>query len=150
MRPIDKVRLELRRYEHPLITSTRGNDDGSIELVIDLKNPVPGVHLYKAPLHPRDIESGQFTWTFQRLLYDCLHDYLVELFLDATKPRGQAMTPVGEMLRDEIRRGGPVLFRRFMDVALYHAQHGYYRRATLSESTATITPPNRSSRRSDS
>jgi SAM-dependent MidA family methyltransferase len=39
------------------------------------------------------------------------------------------MTPAGEILAAEIRRGGPVPFRRFMDVALYHPEHGYYRRA---------------------
>ncbi|MBI1789643.1 MAG: SAM-dependent methyltransferase [Acidobacteria bacterium] len=40
------------------------------------------------------------------------------------------MTPVGELLRDEIRRGGPISFHRFMEAALYHPEHGYYRRRT--------------------
>ncbi len=39
------------------------------------------------------------------------------------------MTPAGELLAAEIRRNGPIPFRRFMEVALYHPQHGYYRRA---------------------
>jgi SAM-dependent MidA family methyltransferase len=39
------------------------------------------------------------------------------------------MTSVGEILAGEIGRGGPISFRRFMDVALYHPEHGYYRRA---------------------
>jgi SAM-dependent MidA family methyltransferase len=38
-------------------------------------------------------------------------------------------TPAGELLAAEIRRNGPVTFRRFMEVALYHPEHGYYRRA---------------------
>ncbi len=38
------------------------------------------------------------------------------------------MTPAGEILAAEIGRAGPVSFRRFMEVALYHPQHGYYRR----------------------
>jgi len=38
------------------------------------------------------------------------------------------MTPAGELLAREIRAAGPVPFRRFMEVALYHPQHGYYRR----------------------
>jgi SAM-dependent MidA family methyltransferase len=38
------------------------------------------------------------------------------------------VTPAGELLRDEIARGGPVLFRRFMETALYHPEHGYYTR----------------------
>ncbi|HXB69333.1 MAG TPA: SAM-dependent methyltransferase [Candidatus Acidoferrales bacterium] len=39
------------------------------------------------------------------------------------------MTPAGLLLAEEIRREGPVPFSRFMDVALYHPEHGYYRRA---------------------
>jgi len=38
------------------------------------------------------------------------------------------MTPAGALLAAEIRRDGPVSFRRFMDAALYHPDHGYYRR----------------------
>jgi SAM-dependent MidA family methyltransferase len=38
------------------------------------------------------------------------------------------MTPAGEVLAAEIRRVGPIPFSRFMDVALYHPEHGYYRR----------------------
>lgn len=38
------------------------------------------------------------------------------------------MTPAGELLQQEIRRDGPVPFRRFMEVALYHPEHGYYRK----------------------
>src|SRR3954447_16087899 len=38
------------------------------------------------------------------------------------------MTPAGELLADEIRCDGPISFRRFMEVALYHPGHGYYRR----------------------
>ncbi len=38
------------------------------------------------------------------------------------------MTPAGEVLAAEIRAGGPIPFRRFMEVALYHPEHGYYRR----------------------
>lgn len=39
------------------------------------------------------------------------------------------MTPAGEILAAEIRRDGPIPFRRFMEVALYHPEHGYYRRS---------------------
>ena len=38
------------------------------------------------------------------------------------------MTPVGELLRAEIRRSGPIAFSRFMEMALYHPHFGYYRR----------------------
>jgi len=36
------------------------------------------------------------------------------------------MTPAGELLAAEIERDGPVSFRRFMELALYHPVHGYY------------------------
>ena len=39
------------------------------------------------------------------------------------------MTPLAEILRAEIERGGPISFHRFMDAALYHREYGYYRRA---------------------
>jgi len=41
----------------------------------------------------------------------------------------QPAGPLEEILRDEIRRDGPIPFRRFMQAALYHPEHGYYRRA---------------------
>ncbi len=40
-----------------------------------------------------------------------------------------SMTPAGELLRSEIERCGPLSLERFMEVALYHPEHGYYRRA---------------------
>lgn len=38
------------------------------------------------------------------------------------------MTPAGEILAAEIRANGPISFRRFMEVALYDVDYGYYRR----------------------
>jgi hypothetical protein len=75
-----KVRAELARYEHPLVDFSAREQNGAIELVIELKNKDLGLHTYYAPLHPRDIGHAQFAWTLQRYLYDCLHDYLVEMF----------------------------------------------------------------------
>ncbi len=40
-----------------------------------------------------------------------------------------ALTPLAALIRDEIARQGPLPFHRFMDLALYHPEHGYYRRA---------------------
>jgi len=37
------------------------------------------------------------------------------------------MNPLEEILREQIRRDGPIPFRRFMELALYHPEHGYYR-----------------------
>lgn len=38
------------------------------------------------------------------------------------------MTPLTEILRDRIHAHGPIPFRDFMRAALYHPEHGYYRR----------------------
>jgi hypothetical protein len=77
-----RVRAELEKYEHLLLAfSAHRDEQGRLELVIELKSPVEGAHTYRAPIHPRDVEYSQFPWTFQKYLYDCLHDYLVELFL---------------------------------------------------------------------
>jgi hypothetical protein len=35
---------------------------------------------YIFQLRPREIEHAQFPWTFQKQLYDCLHDYVIEMF----------------------------------------------------------------------
>jgi SAM-dependent MidA family methyltransferase len=42
---------------------------------------------------------------------------------------GPPLTPLAALLRDEIARNGPLPFHRFMELALYHPEHGYYRRA---------------------
>lgn len=39
------------------------------------------------------------------------------------------MTPAAELLAAEIARSGPIPFSRFMETALYHPDHGYYRSA---------------------
>ena len=82
-----KVRAELARYEHALVDFSAREKNGAIELVIELKNRDLGLHTYYAPLHPRDIEHTQFPWTLQRYLYDCLHDYLVEMFVRTPQSR---------------------------------------------------------------
>jgi hypothetical protein len=74
------VRAELARYEHVLLRFDVRDTASGLELLIALKQPIPGVHEYIAPIHPRDIEHKNFPWHFQKYLYDCLHDYLVELF----------------------------------------------------------------------
>ena len=38
------------------------------------------------------------------------------------------MTPLGEILRDQILHSGPMPFHWFMEAALYHPEFGYYRR----------------------
>jgi hypothetical protein len=85
--PLEKVLAETRRYEHALLDFSAREHHGGVELVIALKGPHAGLHTYYAPVHERDIEHPQFPWIFQRYLYDCMHDYLVEMFLRTPQTR---------------------------------------------------------------
>jgi hypothetical protein len=89
--PLEKVLAELRRYDHSLLRFSARDTKHGVELVIELKEPPAGIHTYYAPVHERDIEHPQFPWTFQRYLYDCLHDYLVEMFIRT--PQSQDAQP---------------------------------------------------------
>ena len=84
-----KVNAELGRYEHALMKFSAREKNGAVELVIEMKDAGPGVHTYYAPLHQRDIDHPQFPWTLQRYLYDCLHDYVVEMFTRTPQSRDQ-------------------------------------------------------------
>jgi hypothetical protein len=78
---LQRVLDQLDWYEHPLLHfGAREKGDG-VEVVIDFKNPAVPVHTYTFELHPRDLDHPQFEWTFQRQLFDCLHDYLIEMFV---------------------------------------------------------------------
>ena len=79
--PLQRVLDQLKLYEHPVLNLDARQAGESVEVVITFKNPEVKVHTYVFPLHPRDIESPNFEWQFQRQLYDCLHDYFVEMFL---------------------------------------------------------------------
>ena len=76
-----KVQNELSRYEHPMFEWDACESSDGIDVVIRLK--VAGV--YDSPYHlclrPREIEARGFQWDFQRQLFNCLHDYLVEMFI---------------------------------------------------------------------
>jgi hypothetical protein len=80
MSSIERVRDELAKYEHPFFRFEAREKDDGVELLIhstlaDVLSPT-----YKIALNERDLQSSQFPWTFQKLLYDCLTDYIVELF----------------------------------------------------------------------
>ena len=86
---LERVLAQLRLYEHPLLDfSARAKGEG-IEVTIDFKNPPVPVHTYYFELHPRDLDHSQFEWEFQRQLYDCLHDYLVEMFIRTPQDRAE-------------------------------------------------------------
>ena len=77
---LDKVRRELAQYEHPLFAFDAQPTAGGVEVFIRFKPEGVEVQTYQFLLHPREIEHKQFPWTFQRQLYDCLHDYIIEMF----------------------------------------------------------------------
>ncbi len=77
---VEKVRQELARYAHPLFDfEARPAGDG-VEIEIRFKPPDVELHTYSLRLRPREIEHAQFPWAFQKQLYDCLHDYIIEMF----------------------------------------------------------------------
>ena len=77
---LEKVRRELGRYEHPLFAFDARAASEGVEVSIRFKPVGVEVHNYQFVLQPREIEHAQFPWTFQRQLYDCLHDYVIEMF----------------------------------------------------------------------
>jgi hypothetical protein len=84
---LDRVLAQLRLYEHPLLNFTaRGKGDG-VEVIIQFKDASVPVHTYYFDLHPRDLDHPQFEWSFQRQLYDALHDYFVEMFIRTPQDR---------------------------------------------------------------
>jgi len=84
---LERVLAQLKLYEHPLLDfSARAKGEG-VEVLINFKNPPVPVHTYNFEFHPRDLDHPQFEWAFQRQLYDCLHDYLVEMFIRTPQDR---------------------------------------------------------------
>ena len=77
---LEKVRQELARYEHPLFAFDARPAAEGVEVEIHFKPVAVEVHTYRFLLRPREVEHRQFPWTFQKQLYDCLHDYVIEMF----------------------------------------------------------------------
>lgn len=87
MDTIDRVKRELNKYEHPLVDFFAEETPKGVELRMRVKVEAPGIHVYTAPVHERDAAHPQFEWHFQKYLYDCLHDYLVEMFTNNPQRR---------------------------------------------------------------
>ena len=86
---LERVFTQLRLYEHPLLDFSAHARGEGVEVVIQFKNPSVPVHTYYFELHPRDLDHPQFEWTFQRQLYDALHDYLIEMFIRTPQDRAE-------------------------------------------------------------
>ena len=78
---VEKVKVELARYEHPLFDFEARPAPEGVEVGIRFKLIGAEVHNYVFLMRPREIEHAQFPWTFQKQLYDCLHDYIIEMFV---------------------------------------------------------------------
>ncbi|HKD90915.1 MAG TPA: hypothetical protein VKB56_03400 [Terriglobales bacterium] len=82
-----RVLHQLQLYEHPLLAfDARASGEG-VEVIIRFRDPNVPVHTYYFLMHPRDLDHPQFEWSFQRQLYDCLHDYLIEMFTRTPQSR---------------------------------------------------------------
>jgi hypothetical protein len=84
---LEKVKRELGRYEHPLFDFDARTAPGGVQVEIRFKPSGVEVHTYQFLLQPREIEHSQFPWSFQRQLYDCLHDYVIEMFISNPQRR---------------------------------------------------------------
>jgi hypothetical protein len=84
---LERVKRELERYEHPLFDFDACAASGGIQVEIRFKPAGVEVHTYQFLLQPREIEHSQFPWSFQRQLYDCLHDYVIEMFISNPQRR---------------------------------------------------------------
>jgi len=80
MTPLEIVNEELAKYEHPFFEFEAYPKGADVELRISSKIPNVLNPQYRITFSERDLKSSQFPWTFQRLLYGCLTDYMVELF----------------------------------------------------------------------
>lgn len=86
---LQRVLDQLRLYEHPLLNFDAREKGDGVEVIITFKDPDVKVHTYYFDLHPRDLDHPQFEWAFQRQLFDCLHDYFVEMFTRTPQSRDQ-------------------------------------------------------------
>ena len=80
MTPLEIVNAELAKYEHPYFEFSAREKGEEVELCIRSRDPNVLNPEYRITFSERDLKSSQFPWTFQRLLYGCLTDYIVELF----------------------------------------------------------------------
>jgi hypothetical protein len=86
---LERVLAQLKLYEHPLLDFSARAKGESVEVLINFRNPPVPVHTYNFEFHPRDLDDPQFEWAFQRQLYDCLHDYMVEMFIRTPQDRAE-------------------------------------------------------------
>ncbi len=89
---LQRVREQLALYEHPLLAFDARQKGEAVEVIIHFKNPPVPVHTYYFEVHPRELQSPQFEWNFQRQFYDSLHDYFVEMFQRTPQSRNEPIS----------------------------------------------------------
>lgn len=88
MLTVTEIQQQLARYEHPLLLFEAVADaHGEPVLVIRLRKPLEGVDDYRLRIHERDLGGSQFEWNLQRLLYDCIHDFISDMFVRTPQSR---------------------------------------------------------------
>ena len=81
MDDLEKIRAELKRYEHPLFDFEAEDAEGGVAVTVSLKPEIAAeVHQYRFLISDRELAAQKFAWDFQRQLFNYLHDYLVEMF----------------------------------------------------------------------
>ncbi len=78
---LQRVQQHLKLYEHPLVEFAARAKGDAVEVMLRPRFNEPVVHTYYFELHPRDLDNPQFEWTLQHQIFDCLHDYMVEMFI---------------------------------------------------------------------
>jgi hypothetical protein len=86
---LERVLAQLRLYEHPLLNFSARSKGEGVEVIIQFKDESIPVHTYYFDLHPRDLDHTQFEWSFQRQLFDALHDYFCEMFIRTPQDRAE-------------------------------------------------------------
>lgn len=81
LKHLETVNRQLSRYEHPLFEWEARSVATGVEVAVLLKVKEVYDEPYRLILKPREIEAPGFEWDFQRQLFNCLHDYLVEMFI---------------------------------------------------------------------
>jgi hypothetical protein len=76
---LEKIRAELQRYEHPLFTFAAEDHPRGVRVVValtveDILEP------YAFIIPHSDLNDPRYGWRFQNLLFNYLHDYMIETF----------------------------------------------------------------------
>jgi hypothetical protein len=80
MTQLQLVQEQLDKYAHPFFDFSAREKGEDVELLIRSRIPNVLSPEYRFTFSETELKSSQFPWTFQRILYDCLTDYVVELF----------------------------------------------------------------------